>query len=299
MNLGEVIKITTADGLERIFPDGDIHLRAYGSFGAPPTNFITRQGYRQNGSTEVDYVLGVRSIDIEFYHETITDRATYWLKRAEIHELFRPNRNGQLLITLITPGNVKRSVYARASPGFTLPPSAPDGSIWNIDEVINFTVFDPIWFDPTTVEFDLSSVTFSDLVFPITFPIIFAPSGVQFTQTITYDGSWKSYPVITLTGPYDSVLIENSTTGVQIQLNIAIGPGEVRIINLMPGSQSIVDGSGTNKFSDLSPLSNLVDFNLRPDPEAPGGVQSFVVTFIGGTVNSSFEFTYNNRYFAI
>jgi hypothetical protein len=55
-----------------------------------------------------------------------------------------------------------------------------------------------------------------------------------------------------------------------------------------------------DKFGDLGELSNLVDFNIRPDPEVAGGVQTIQTLFIGATAGvTSVQIAYNKRYFAI
>ena len=94
--------------------------------------------------------------------------------------------------------------------------------------------------------------------------------------------------------------ITHVQTGVVITLNVAITAGKQRILDLTPGAQSLVDGSGANKFSELGPLSNLVDFNVRPDPEAAGGVNTIKVELIGGLDGtSSVTLEYKTRYIAI
>lgn len=269
-----------------------------GPLGAPPTQFATRQGYKQHGVTEIDYTLQPRDFDLEFWRAPACDRLTYWSNRAELLDFLRPNRNGPMVFTITREDHTQRSLHIRATPGAQFP--GQQANDWNIRETLSFTAFDPIWYDPAVTTYTPASSSPTQLVFPITFPIQFGAGGLQFLQAVTYGGSWKSYPTLTLSGPYTAVTIENSVIDAAVFLTVSILAGEQRIITLTPGQQTVVDGLGANKFGDLGPLSDLVNFALMPDPEAPGGVQTVSIIMIGGSAGvSSASFSYQNRYFGI
>jgi len=139
------------------------------------------------------------------------------------------------------------------------------------------------------------------LIFPITFPITFGTSDEFFTTgNITYAGTWRTYPIITITGPYTRANIQQVTMGINIALSVAITAGETRIIDLTPGAQSITDGNGDNKFSDLGAGSDLVDFAIYPDPEVAGGIQSITAQLVGGVAGvSGASISYYERYFGL
>lgn len=297
---GDVIHIETHDGNELFFTDADVKLLAYGNLGAAPTNFITRQGYKQNGATEVDFLLQPRTITIELWRSGECDRQTYWDNRRELHDFLRPNRNGPLTFTIRTPNGDLRSIVVRADPGMVFPPQTNTND-WQLRESFDFIAFDPTFFNSAQVELVLSAASQLQLVFPITFPISFGTSDEFLSSgTITYDGTWKSYPTITLDGPYTRAVITNVTTGVVIFMSVAILAGEQRILNLTPGSQSITDANGVNKFSDLGVGSNLIDFALFPDPEVANGQQEITIQLVGGTNGvSDASLTYYQRYFAL
>lgn len=298
--LGDVLKIETADGLELFFTDATIRLLAYGNLGAPPTEFITRRGYKQNGATELDYLLQPRTISVELLESGECDRQTYWDNRKALHDYLRPNRNGPFTFTIRTPNSDLRSIIVRADPGLVLPPQ-PNNNNWAIQEQLDFIAFDPLFFNTEQAALTLSSSAQTELVFPIIFPISFGTSDVFLTTgTFTYNGSWKTYPIITLTGPYTRAVIINVTTGAVIYLTVPILAGESRIIDLTPGGQSVTDGSGNNKFSDLGVGTNLVEFAILPDPEVAGGQQEITIQLFDGTGGvSTASLTYYERYFGI
>lgn len=297
--MGDVLSLTTYDGIVLEFDQTVITAKAYGNFGAPPTEFQTRRGYKQDGVTEIGYTLNPRNVTIDVHRvPECPDRQAYWDMRQGLHDFLRPNRNGPLTLTLRTPGGNLRSLIVRAEPGFTLPP--PSDNNWSVDEQLDFTAFDPIFFDSDETVTALTARTQVQLIFPITFSITFGSSDIFLsTGEFTYEGTWRTYPVIILTGPYTRAVIQNVQTGVNIQMNVAIPAGETRTIDLTPGSQTITDQNGNNRFSELGPGSNLVGFNLRPDPEVTDGIQEITAQFINGTVNSGMTLRYNNRYFAI
>lgn len=297
---GDTLSFTTADGKTLVMPDGVFSFESYGMFGAPPTNFQTRQGYKQQGVTEIDYSLAPREITIDFWRAPACDRPTYWNNRKEVLDFFRPNRQGPLTFTVTRPDGTQRSLTVRANPGPQYPSNLKNDNSWNIRESLSFTAFDPIWYDPNATTLVISSTTDTDLVFPITFSIKFGVSGLLFPAAITYAGTWKTYPTITLTGPYTYVAIQNSVLTAAITLIVPIASGESRVIDLTPGAQSIVDGSGVSKFDELSSMSDLINFAIVPDPEASGGVQTLTVNMFQGVGGvSAASIRYNNRYFGI
>lgn len=287
------------DGKGLVVPSEDYAMISYGDFGAPPVNFITRRGYKQTGDTFLDFTVGRRAITLELNRANCDDRAQYWAFRADLHNLLRQNRGGLMTYTLLQPGDVKRSLRVYPDPGMTFPPSQGDN--WEIRESVRFVAFDPIWFDPDAADLTLSGIVGADLVFPITFPIAFGPSGVNFsTGLIAYPGTWVSYPTFVLTGPYDWVNIQNVQTQVSIGLSVPVGAGETRTIVLTPGDQSVTDQGGSNRFSDLAPDSNLIGFNIRPAPLVTNGQQEIAVQMQGGVMGQSgATIMYSNRYLAI
>lgn len=298
--LGDVIHIETADGNELFFTDDDFKLLAYGNLGAPPTEFITRRGYKQDGATEVDYLLQQRTVSVELWRSAACDRQTYWDNRAALHEFLRPNRNGPLTFTLRTPNGNLRSIIVRADPGLVFA-SQDNNNNWNVREQLDFTAFDPLFFNTSQSAIALASAVQTQLIFPITFPITFGSSDLYLTTgSITYGGTWKSYPIITLTGPYTRAVITNQATAVSIFMSVAILAGEQRIIDLAQGAQSITDASGNNKFSDLGAGSNLIDFALLPDPEVAGGIQTITIQLVDGVNGSSgASLSYYERFFGL
>lgn len=296
---GDVLSIETWDGEKLVFNAGETSLLAYGNLGAPPVNFITRRGYKQDGSTELDYHLEPRSWVLTLHHPVeCDDRNRYWELRQSLQEFFRPNRGGPLKFTLLTEARMVRSIYARATPGLLFPPVAADRNDWAIEETVDLISFDPTFFDPETVELDLVGEPSTDLVFPITFPIVFGFEGAQFNADIVYQGTWQAYPTITISGPYSQAYLEQMTSGAVIQLTRPIASGEKRILVLDPSRRSLKDENGDDQWGDLGP-SDVINWAIFENPIAPGGVNTLAIKIFNATVDSGVTITYNTRYYSI
>lgn len=296
----EFIYLQTADGNTLYVPDEHVKFLTYGNFGAPPTQFLTRKGYKQHGVTEVDYLLAPRTITAELWRTPACTRQQYWDNRLALHEFLRPNRGGPLWFVLRQPDGTKRALVVRADPGLQFPMPPTEENAWNVNEAIDFVAHDPVWFDPDSHTELSGGALAQQLVFPITFPIWFGSTHILASTTVTYTGTWISYPTLTVFGPYTSCTIKNVDHGETINLIIPIAGGESRSIDLTPGAQAVTDQLGYNRFGDLGVASNLVGFGLYPDPEVAGGVQTITADFVGGIANTSaLQMVWHDRYFAL
>lgn len=303
MNIPEFHILQTYDGNELVLGSGfdvDINLIGNTGFGAPPVEYQTRRGYRQDGVTELTYNLLPRPVTVSVYHPHKSDRAAYWDLRQRLLDFLRPNRGGPLVYRIIRSDGSERALTVRADPGLTYPVTGNRNS-WDIEETITFIAHDPLWFDPTEAVPTISTDNGDELSFPAEAPFEFGIVGVQFsTGTLTYSGTWKTYPVLTLIGPYTSCAIYNRITGAALSFTTSIIAGERRIIDLTPGNQSVINTDGDNKFAELSPSSNLIDFYIQSELTENGTAHRLDAVFVGGTVGqSNFILEYFNRYFGI
>jgi len=296
----ELVSITTADGNTLNFDRRVWAALSYGGFGAAPTEFQTRRGYKQDGVTETGLLLQPRTIALRLYQPNTCTRAAYWDARMALLEYLRPNRDGALTFTLLKPDGQKRAITARLTAGAEFAPDPPTEAGWDIDETLELTAFNPTWIDPEQQTTSPAGNTGTSLVFPITFPITFGPAGTIFTASIAYVGTWQTYPTLLLTAPYLSVVIEHVELGVAIGLSVPQVAGVTRLITLDPSLLAVTDGNGNgNYFGELLPDSNLVDFAIRPNPQVAGGTNTIRATFIGGGVGSAFTVRWYNRYYGI
>ena len=117
---GDFYSLTTYDGQVLEFPNQAGHFIEVGGFGMPPVNWITKQGYRQHGETEVGYILGRRQISLHLHYNPSYSRAQYWQNRALLIDFLRHNRSGPLTLTVQLPGDSAADVSSYSPSGQTL-----------------------------------------------------------------------------------------------------------------------------------------------------------------------------------
>lgn len=295
----ELLSMVTSDGRELRLDayGGDIKFLVVGGFGMPPVEHVTHRGYKQMGATSLATVAQPRVVTAQMWHKPACSRAAYWQARREILDFFAANRGGPLLLVVQLPSNALRCIYVRPTPGAIFPSVEPGASIWNIQEGLQFEAFDPIWFDPTPVEFNLTAgITQAQLVFPITFPITFGFNGPVFSSgAITYRGNWPAFMWFRIQGPYTFARLVNETTGAQILLNVAIGEDDYRVVDLRDPI-AITDPLNNSAFAELGSQTDFANFALQP---APTGAQTFKVYLENGTAQSALYLAYFNRFVGI
>ena len=102
---------------------------------------------------------------------------------------------------------------------------------------------------------------------PFTLPMTMNGLGKSFdTLDLKYEGSWHTYPTVTITGPYSSALITNRGTDTSISLIIGISKSSKRVLEYDYNSLSwsLTDENGNDKLYELSPNSNFVNFSIQP-----------------------------------
>jgi|SRR3990167_389497 len=302
----EFDSIITADGEEyRLHDRFRKFVLSVTGEGHPPISYITQRGPGQHGSTVIDYRLEDRIIQYTIA-VTARNRYDYWDNRELLLDILRPNR--QTDDSLISPiklrkyysNGKKRQINVVVEAGPTFQPRNPsDHNEYYIQESVRFIAHDPIYYDPTE-ECEAFIFEFENhLVFPITFPIRFGIAAVSNTLDITYIGTWKTFPVIQITGPVNGPKITNSVTGKIIKLNYNIPGGRIVTINTQYGNKSIVDDLGTNLIGVIDNPIDLTTFEIVPAPRAPGGVNTLVAGGYGMSENTLIQVAFYNRYFGI
>jgi len=303
--VGELHKFITADGVS-LNLSGNVYEMDFGGFGLANFDYQTRSGYKQSGSTEIDFRASDRQFNVNIYRKGMSDRAQYWTERKRLIDIFRPNRGGQLTMQIITESGEKRSIKCRCNGGVEFSNENANENNWDLNCALSLVAFDPTWFDSDATLFEPVAESDEQLVFPITFDdenIYFGTSGqIYTTDDITYNGNWRTYPLITITGPYSSCVLTNTSNDVEIQLLTAIATGEQRIINTEPGNVYVIDENGDSVINELSKDSNFVDFAVFPDSELPSGApaQQILARITGAVVGeTTFSVQYYERYIGI
>ncbi len=117
------------------------------------------------------------------------------------------------------------------------------------------------------------------------------------SKTITYNGSFAEYPVITILGPITDPVLTNVSTDETLDFTgITIAAGNTYVIDCRFGYKTVKNTAGTNKIADLTAASDLATFHLGADPEVSGGANAFTLTGTGVTAATTVTVAYYNRY---
>ena len=273
--------------------------------GMPPIEYISQRGPFQHGETIYDYRLNPRVIQFVHYSRA-DDRHRYWDKRSDIMNLLRPNRQSAGSFALGTLrkymiDGTLRDIDVMIEQGPMFKSMDLKWDEFSFMETLRFIAPDPTFYDPSidTLTWTLG-IAQVELEFPIEFPIEFSESLILGeTNTITYIGTWLSYPGIVITGPFSGFNIENIDTGKFIQLNYAIQAGEVVTISLDYGNKSVESDIQGNLIGVVSTDSDLAEFAIVPDPEAPDGVNNLEVNGASADNDTQVVLSYYTRYIGI
>jgi hypothetical protein len=301
------------DGLVYQFDNGnDKLLMSFTGDGMPPFEFIEQQGPFQHGKSILDYRLAPRII--QFVHRRQgQSRFDYWDIRATLLNTFRPNRQSGGVFCLgklrkILPDGTIRDIDVAFSKGFAFNArQADEWDEYSVADVMQFVAPDPTFYDPTLQIVIWSIAVLTGKIYysasaldELAYPYFYGLDVVSGTVSLTYTGTWLAYPTIEFVGPLNQPVIENVTTGEQIQLAYNIANGETVTAALPFGNKSVTNNVGTNLIGVVTSDSDLATFHLAPDPEAVGGVNVLNVSGGGGIAGvTQIRMTWYTRYIGI
>lgn len=279
-------------------------LMSFTGWGMPSIEYITQRGPFQHGVTLLDYRLEPRVL--QYVYRQIGDcREDYWDMRYLLLNAIRPNRGVGACITpgrlrKILPNGEIRDLMVMLEKGPPFRARTGDWDEWAITETLRFIAHDPIVLDPVrnSASWTLGTPT-DQLVFPITFPIVFGPAIIDETLDVTYAGNWLTYPTIVITGPLNGPIIENQSTDEILEIGWDIPAGKTLTINLAYGVKSVIDSDGTSRIGTLSTDSDLATFHIAPDPEVASGVNTLLVTGSAATATTAVVVNWYDRYIGI
>ena len=274
--------------------------------GMPPVEYATQQGAYQHGETVTSYRFQPRIVQL-VYRRNASNRDGYWRIRDELVDVLRPNRKTignvpqPLVLRGIRPDGRIRDLDVLIDRGPEFESTGSDWDEWSIQEGLRLIAHNPAYYDPTTLPLSFVFTMSGELSFPISFPISFGASRSIEDQSITYVGNWIEYPVITITGPCNYVIISNLTTDEEITFNYPRSAGQQVVIDTRHGRKTAIDPAitdindpGYNLLGGVS--GDLGTFHIEAAPEAVGGVNDLRVFLSTPTTFGTVDISYNTRY---
>jgi hypothetical protein len=162
---------------------------------------------------------------------------------------------------------------------------------------VEFTCPDPTFYDPTPVValFGASGGA-AGMAIPWKIPWTFGASNINQSRPILYTGSWRSHPIVQISGPIVDPVVTNTADGSKLDFTgTTLIAGASLTIDTRYGLKTVLDQNGASQISTLVSGSNLA-FALRAHPIAPGGVNEIRVTGTGIGTATEIYLTYNTRY---
>lgn len=304
----EFTELITPDGVH--YPLDGIVDRALVSgpsgSGMPPVEYSTQRGAYQHGETVTSYRLQPRVVQL-VYRRNACNRQGYWDIRDELVDMIRPNRSvignvpQPIVLRGIRPDGTMRDLDVLIDRGPEFEPAGADWDEWSIHEGLRLIAHNPAYYAPSDLNVPFTFTSSLELSFPISFPISFGASRIIQDQSITYLGNWLDFPIITITGPCNYVVISNLTTDESITFSYPRSAGQQVVIDLRHGRKTAVDPAitdindpGYNLLGGVS--GDLGTFHIHPAPEAVGGVNDLRVFLSTPTVFGRVDISYKNRY---
>ena len=266
-------------------------------FGMAPLHRITQRGPLQQGDSDVDFRLDPRVLQLPFIFTADTMTQHYAI-RDKVLAVFSPsNVIGTLTIT--RPDGTQRAIATKILGGLSLDVDAKSG--YSVKTIVQMRADDPTWYNPTqnTIA-GTSAILGTPTPIPRVYPVTYGASGtINVNTSVSYTGTWNSYPNIVAVGPLNNLVIQNTSTADVITLTANIAAGTTYTFDLRYGYKTVVDQNGANVLANISAASNLATFNLAPMPQISGGVNGIQITATGGTSASSVTLTYNDRFIGV
>lgn len=266
------------------------------SFGMAPLHRITQRGPLQQGDTDLDFRLDPRVLQLPIYVDA-NSISEHYNARTQLLKIFTPsNVVGTLTVTA---DSFTRSIDVDVLGGLSMDVDAKGG--YGIRTVVQLRAADPTWYNPTPQVITLTpSIAGTAFAIPMAIPLTLGTASINGTNTVDYDGTWLSYPIITAIGPITGLSITNNTTGDVISLgSVAIAAGTTYVFDLRYGYKTVKTTAGVNKIADVTAASNLATFAIVPAPTATGGVNSITVSSSSSASPAEVNITYYNRYVGI
>lgn len=280
---------------ETVIDDGTIAvLLAHDGWGMAPLKRLTERSPLQDGETDRGFHLEPRRGSLVLGLKETTLSGMYD-KRDQILDIFKPQ--GSPILKWDLPNGNERRIPVNVVAQATFP---WDAQKWAAAKLaLDFEAPDPSFYDPTQILSNFHVASGGDLAVPIMFPIKFGSSIVSKGQTISYQGTWRTYPTVTLTGPMTNPIIDNLTLPARLALTYTLSAGSTITIDLSPGAKSVTLDDGTDLIGVLTDDSDIGTWRFETDPHAPGGDNSIKVQASGLTSASLIALSWYRRFMGI
>lgn len=289
--------------VETCISDGSLcWLVGWDGLGLPDLTRHTERGPNQHGDNDRGFTLAPRYITLAL--SVVGEGRTHAAAKADllaryrrVRALVKPVENGPLALRIYTDDGQMRQIDCHFS---------GDMKVRSTDQVhrysqrlaVTLRCPDPTFYDPVAKTITLLPGAGAEgFEVPHSVPHAVGASKIDQTVLIQYGGEWRAYPWIRITGPVTDPVIENLSSGRRLDFTgTTIAAGDWYDIELRYGAKTITDRDGTYQGGKLVDPSDVVDFAIEADPEAPGGQNLIRFTGDDSTGATRLDILYNERY---
>lgn len=277
-------------------PAFPVHYLGDENFGMAPLHMITSRSPVQHGDTTLDFRLDPRILQIPLLVECNTLQEQYD-QRNYLLQLFKPSNNDSALIVEYPDGR-QRVITTRVLGGLDFNMETSAG--YSIRAVVKLRCSDPTWYNPQENTLPIATAEGTPTAYPKAYPVTYG-TGFGIPYSINYDGTWLSYPIITVTGPVTNFSLTNTSSGqnITVTTGTVIAAGTSWRFDLRYGYKTVTDDSGNNRIGLISSSSELAQFAIFPAPDVTNGINNLIVTGTGTTSASSVYISYYDRFIGI
>jgi len=262
--------------------------------GLPPLHRLSERGPQQDGDSDRGFRLDPRIVTLILSLQT----PNMLTKRDQIMALFKP-RNTALVLRWTRDDAAVRSLDCHYIDQAEL--TTQSKSRYHLEIPAQFKAANPTFYNPVpeSIVFQIPDSGVA-LEIPLDIPWVMGSSVLDVLIPVIYTGTYRAYPVITISGPIANCVIENDATGEKLDwTGVTIAAGETRIVDLRYGFKTVVDGSGNDRLYELTNDSDLATWHLAEAPDAVDGLNLIHVTGSGCTIATSVTIEYLTRYVSL
>lgn len=265
--------------------------------GMAPVLRERQQGPQQHGVSNRGFRLGARMFTLIFGMRGAT-LAELSDKRAQLVALLAPSNTPVTCRWELDNGAVRQCDAYYAS-DLAYPSQDRLGLYQRVG--VGFEALEPTFYDPTGVSISFGiAASGGSFAVPLAIPWAIGNSAIGQTTSVTYPGSWRVSPLVTIVGPITNPVVENLTTGEKLDFTgTTIAAGDSYVIDTRYSVATVTDAGGVDRTANLSDDSHLTTFHLASASDAPGGINDLVVTGTAATASTQVYVQFYPRYLGL
>lgn len=283
--------------------DGPVELYyiADDGLGMAPIIRFSERGPSQHGDTDLGFILEPRTISYIFgiYAPGIGDSRHLDTARMLLLKQFRPS-NDTVSFRYTRPNGDVLQIDGHFTGGMQFGSSEREPGTWFQRFSVDFKMSDPTWYVPTQQSYTVvNDVWTNGFSVPVAIPFYVGEPHFDFGQTIVYNGSWETYPVLTINGPIINPTITNQELELELPFTGSIEKNTYWRIDLSSGLKSVVNANGTSMMQYVSDPNNLDTFRIAAAPDVVDGINTIWMTGDGADFDTTLDIAFYERHIGI